>query len=61
MKGDQRNAALKVMLVSCPCHQNGPVIFTNEPTLLSPQGLLVLYFEQRCMHDLSAVSILFLL
>ena len=27
MKGDQRNAALKVMLVSCPCHQNGPVFF----------------------------------
>ena len=33
MKGDQRNAALKVMLVSCSCHRNDPVfIFFHQLT-----------------------------
>ena len=32
MKGDQRNAALKVMLVSCSCHRNDPVFIFHQLT-----------------------------
>lgn len=67
MKGDQRNAALKVMLVSCSCHRNDPVfIFFHQLTNFTFSLIVFLFYiqntcEQRCLHDLNAVSILFLL
>ena len=47
MKGDQRNTALKVMLVRCPCHQNDPVFILSPINQLHffPKSLFVLYLE----------------